>query len=203
MTLKEYLTQEPEITDKSLLKCTIKKSANVTKKLLVFGGKAGVLIAIAAGLIWGGLNIISRIINAVYPTLAAVSATIYNLLVSIPLWVYGISTIPAIILGYSFLWCVKRDLTEEDWKSREANDFAALATHLALAFAFAVLALVLAALALVLAALAFAFAVLAVLVFVIEPVPKITPMYYIFRFPGAWWHHRKTIAEKTEESEES
>jgi hypothetical protein len=105
----------------------------------------------------------------------------------------------------------KFSLTEEDWKSGEADDFAFAVLAFVLA-ALAALALVLAALALVLAALAthlafavafvlaFAFAVLAALalvlafpVFVIEPVPKITPMYYIFRFPGAWWHHRKRL----------
>jgi hypothetical protein len=60
-------------------------------------------------------------------------------------------------------------LTEEDWESEEANIFAALTLAPASA--------------LTLFAIARTFAV--------DPVDHITIWYYIFRFPGAWLHHRR------------
>ena len=63
------------------------------------------------------------------------------------------------------------ELTEDDWKSQEADDFAlAIAIALALALAFAI---------------AFTLAV--------DPVSKITVWYYVFRFPGAYAHYRRRM----------
>ncbi len=98
----------------------------------------------------------------------------------------------------SFLWCVARDLTEEDWRSKSANDSAiaalapalALAALAALAIALALAALALDALALAALALdALALAIALAIVFAVDPVSEITVWYYIFRFPGAVWNH--------------
>jgi hypothetical protein len=190
-------SEGPVIPDKSLLRCAVKKSMNVTLKL----GKAVLILAVIGVLILGGINTIPQIVNTVLPVLSAALTllagavlTICNFITLIPLWVYGIVAIPASIFGYSILWCIKRDLTVEDWESNAADIFALFFAVLFLAvFTFAVLFLAVFTFAVLFLFLAFAvFFLFLVSFFAIDPVMKVTPIYYIFRFPGAWWHHQKT-----------
>ena len=111
----------PEIEDKSLLKCTIKKSVDVLKKVVLYGLYSAVTIilitAIAAVgyLIWLGFN--SSLATIIY-------SSIISLLVSIPWYVYvGVIALLAIPV-YSLVWCIARELTEEDLKSDEAKSHA-------------------------------------------------------------------------------
>jgi hypothetical protein len=195
-----------EISDKSLLKCILKKSVHTTKKLGVFGLKAGIIVGGVALLIWGGITIIPHVLNFLLPVVSGIFSALSSLLALVPVWVYGLIAIPAVILGYSFLWCVKRDLREEDWKSKAANDFA-----FALTLTVFILALVvflaptpiptpIIAFASIAVAIILVFFFFFLLIFALEPVEVVTPIYYIFRFPGAWWHHRRTPhkAEKGE-----
>ena len=105
------------IDDKSLLRCTWKKSADVLKKVVIYGLYSAVTIilitAIAAVgyLIWLGFN--SSLATIIY-------SSIISLLVSIPWYVYvGVIALLAIPV-YSLVWCIARELTEEDWESGEA-----------------------------------------------------------------------------------
>jgi hypothetical protein len=106
-----------EIEDKSLLRCTIKKSVDVFKKVVLCGLYSAVTIilitAIAAVgyLIWLGFN--SSLATIIY-------SSIISLLVSIPWYVYvGVIALLAIPV-YSLVWCIARELTKEDWESGEA-----------------------------------------------------------------------------------
>jgi hypothetical protein len=99
----------------------------------------------------------------------------------------------AAILIYSLLWCIARNLTEDDWQSGSAKDISEeitlvltllvltlLALALALAFAFAF--------ALALAPLAFVFAPLA---FTLAFALFISKDSKAFLFIGAYLHYRK------------
>ena len=98
--------------DKSLLKCTIKKSVDVFKKVVIYGLYSAVIIilitAIAAVgyLIWLGFN--SSLATIIY-------SSIISLLISIPWYVYvGVIAILAIPV-YSLLWCIARVHKMYDW----------------------------------------------------------------------------------------
>ena len=174
-----------EITkDESLLRCTIKKSISVLKKVGLY-----VLYAVVIGVAIAGLGYVGYIGLPVIMGICSVLITsLISLLVSIP-WYYYVGAVAiAVIPVYSFLWCIARDLTDEDWRSKAAN-------NAALALADSAIALTLIAFAaFALALVAFALA----LVLAFDPVNKITIWYYIFRFVGAVWHHYKQKKIKEE-----
>jgi len=112
--------------DVSLLKCVVKKSASVAKKLgIILGAITGIVFAIYL-IYLGGV--------VAYPTLVQISTAIATFFTSIPWWIYvgvlGIAAIPT----YSFVWCVSRELTDEDWQSDIAKNLV-LAVLAALALA--------------------------------------------------------------------
>jgi hypothetical protein len=160
----EIMTGDQIPEESSLLHCTVKKSNQVLWKVLKYGMYLAVGILATIFAFYGAV--------AIYGLVVPGLVCIWQFLTGVPWYIYlsilGIAAIPV----YSLLWCITRDLTEEDWKSNAAE-------NLTLAFAaFATLALVLATLALVLATLD-----------AVDPVDHITIWYYIFRFPGAVWHH--------------
>jgi len=118
-----------EIDDKSLLRCTIKKSVDVLEKVLVFG--LGFVVGVAA--LWIACFIISDavtrkpLVNLVSDTISVIWLILTSLgtiLLAIPWYVYvGVIFIVS-IMTYSFLWCIARELTDEDWKSDEAKSHA-------------------------------------------------------------------------------
>ena len=175
-----------DITDKSLLRCTVKKSVHVTERLIVYASFAVVATTIVAIAAFGALNLLPPLLELSLTVIAGV----WSVLASIPWYYYAGAAAVGAIPVYSFLWCVARDLTEEDWRSKSANDsaialaLAALAAFAALAFAFVPFAAFAAFASIALALAAFAAFALAV-----DPVSAITIWYYIFRFPGAAWHH--------------
>ena len=117
-----------EIENKSLLRCTWNKSVDVFKKVLlcVSGfvvGVAALWIAhfIASTVVWKPLvNLISDTISVIWLILTSLG----NILLAIPWYVYvGAIALLAIPL-YSLIWCIARELTDEDWKSDEAEAYA-------------------------------------------------------------------------------
>jgi MFS family permease len=164
---------------KSLLRCTIKKSADVMKKLAKYA--AYILGTLIAGILalYGALGVWAIAADPVYK----IVDSIVSFLFSIPWYCYaGIVAIAAIPV-YSLLWCVTRELTEEDWESNEAKTFAlftlfTLFTLFALALA---LTFALSALTFALSALTFA------LTFALALDSK------AFRFIGAYLHYRKRV----------
>ena len=165
-------TTEEQSTNNSLLHCTLKKSGQVLKKVVLYASYAIVALAVVAVICYGAI--------AVYHAIVPWAASIWQFLIAVPWYMYAIIVVIAAIPVYSVLWCIARDLTEVDWKSNAANVFAFAAFAFAVAFAFA---LALPAFALALPAALFA------ALFVLDPVDHITIWYYIFRFPGAAWHH--------------
>ncbi len=102
------------IESNSLLKCTIKKSISVAKKVaLVVGG-----IALCVAFIYAICLIISTAYDDILSGFSKISDfafVLYEYASLIPWWVYvGVVAI-LVIPAYSFIWCVLRELTEEDW----------------------------------------------------------------------------------------
>ena len=174
-----------ETTDKSLLRCTLKKSYNVTKKLVLWASYIVVGIAAFVFACYGVVGIW----NALADTITNSISEIVSFVTSIP-WYYYAGFVAIIsIPSYSFVWCVARELTDEDWHSDEAKTVAsavAFAGAGAVALAL-VLALVLAGvLALVLAG-TFAFA--GVLAVALAGAAETKA----FLFVGAYLHYRKRV----------
>ena len=195
------MNSDENLKDESLLRCTIKKSISVLTKVVRYVLYAAVITIAIAGLGYVGYIGLPVIIGIC----SALVASLISLLALIPWYVYVIVGIILAIPVYSFLWCIARDLTDEDWGSEAANN-AAVAFAAAFAFALAFAAAFALALAVALAAafavaLTAAFAVALAFAFAaaVDPVDKTTRWYYIFRFVGAVWHHykQKKIKEET------
>jgi hypothetical protein len=193
-----------EINDRSLLKCTIKKSADVLKKVVLYGSY---MIAAITIVYFGVTKIWEPLINAI--------STIISFLFGIPELFWALPLVmKLIILGivslgvigvYSLVWCIARDLEKEDWESDSAKDialaaFAAFASlafaALALALAFAALAFAL-ALALAFASLAFAAFALALAFASLAALASLASLANpkIFLVIGAYLHYRKRTRE--------
>jgi hypothetical protein len=144
-----------EIPEKNLLTCWRKKAVSVTWKVALAASCIidGIVILALAYL---GLSGLWSVMAG--PALAVIEAGI-SVLFGIPWYVYAFVFFVLAIFGYSFLWRIARELTDEDWKSKEANAFAFALATLALAFAIA-------------------------LALAVDPVDHITVWYYVFRFPG-------------------
>jgi hypothetical protein len=125
-----------ETNDKSLLRCTVKKSADVVKKLVMYAAYAIVVITVLVIMFFGAF--------AVWAVVEKPLEICVSFLLGIP-WYYYVGVVAlAAIPVYSLLWCVARELTHEDWKSDEAKNIAfalaltgALALIGVIAFAFA------------------------------------------------------------------
>jgi len=175
--------------DVSLLRCTVKKSQQVFAKIVLLVSYAIVALAFLG---CGYLLFTGVLIPIISPVVTAI--------LSIP-WYYYVTGIAILAIPvYSFLWCIVRELTEEDWDSGEAKAL--------------VVALIIAALA--------AFIVLAIILYILAPysIPYsiMTPgnffgmvlfltisfLMFVFgiyvvcdgkilRFPGAVWHYYRRI----------
>jgi len=184
-----------EINDRSLLKCTIKKSADVLNKVVLYGSyviAAITAIVIGTAIVYFG---ITKLWESIVNVISAAITTIWAVLSAIPWYVYVGGVAVMAIPVYSLLWCIARDLEKEDWESDSAKDIAALT--LALAFALVALALVafaFAAFALAAFALAaFALAAFALAAFALAAFALADPK--IFLVIGAYLHYRKRTRE--------
>ena len=215
------MTQD-QTPDPNILRCALKKTASVVSRHILFASKAVVattaIILAGAGAIYGTAAIWSVIGT---PLTALVTATI-SALFAIPWYYYALAAIPVAYFGYSLVWCMARNITEDDWKSVDIEKTLALAAFTALAFAalavialapadftalalaalvaLALAALALAALAVIaLASAALAFAALAfvALAALASDSNYGSPAYFVIRFIGAYRHSRKRLlAEK-------
>jgi len=117
-----------ENTDHNLLRCTVKKSLDVVQKLILWAsyaivGLAGLVVALYGAIALYGVLVTptASLAMQIYELVASGFSAVISLLSLVPWYVYiGIAVIGA-IPTYSFLWCVARELTEEDWKSDEAH----------------------------------------------------------------------------------
>lgn len=116
------------IPDKSLFRCTLKKSADVTAKVVLYASYAVVGVTAAVLAIYGMLACCAAIWELIKDAVHYLAYIIANgvvgglaLLVSIPWYVYAGVVAVAAIPVYSFLWCVARELTEEDYQSDTAK----------------------------------------------------------------------------------
>jgi hypothetical protein len=91
----------------SIVKCTIKKSVSVTKKLIKWGSiSAGILAGFAAIIyfLWSMRDIMVFAWNSYLDW----NEFCYSILASIPWFVWVIIAIPCSIIGYSYLWCYNK-----------------------------------------------------------------------------------------------
>ena len=177
-----------EIPDPNLLRCAIKKTTSVVSKHILYASYMIVAITVAAIACMG----IFGVWQAISPILERLWQLFAVAIVSIPWYLYGIAAIAAIYFGYSLLWCMARNLTDEDWQSEKAKNFwedvIALALALAIA-AIAALAITIAAIA-ALALAALALAALAAIALAASPDCK------ALLFIGAYLHYRKRMKNR-------
>lgn len=107
--------------DASLLRCTYAKSKHTTLKLLIYGvGITGVVItSIITNYLFYTISTICSNLTSIWLTelksgLIYICSHVFEILILVPWWIdLFIIAIIAIIL-YSFLWCLNRDITEDD-----------------------------------------------------------------------------------------
>ena len=129
--------------DKSVLKCTIKKSVDVFRKVARYGlyfiiaGIIGAIcLAIAITISAGLYSFMDGVVKLFNITIS----NVLSLIGSIPWYVYvGVIAILAIPV-YSLLWCIAREFTEEDWDcSRESSSLFAVAIIIGVPFIVSVI----------------------------------------------------------------
>ena len=173
---------EEEISkDVSLLRCTLKKSQQVFAKVVLLVSYAIVVLSLLG---CGYLLVTGILIPGVAPIVAAIVVGV----LMIPWYYYAGSVIILAIPVYSFLWCIARELTDEDWNSREAENIAAAFAAAATIAAVAAALVVAAAATIAVAALVAAAGVVAALV-----VAAADTNNKLMRFPGAYLHYRRRI----------
>jgi len=167
--------------DVSLLRCTLKKSQQVFAKVVLYIS----YIIVALALLGCGYLLVTGIL---IPGVAPIVAAIVVGVLMIPWYYYAGSVIILAIPVYSFLWCIARELTDEDWNSREAKDITLATIALADVVAAAVFVVAAAAtIAAVAAALVVAAGAIAALIVAADTNNK------LMRFPGAYLHYRRRI----------
>ena len=173
--------------DTSILRCAVKKSWSVAKKVGLCVC-AILVVLIACYCIY--LGVTSQTASKICVGFTTWIVSAYNIsadivckvALSIPWEIWVIASAVLAIFVYSLLWCIARNFTEEDWKSDKANVAVAFAAFAFAAFAFAF------------AFVAFAaFVVFAFVAFVVDPADRITTWYYVFRFLGAYLNYRDRI----------
>jgi len=104
------MTDEEIPKDVSLLRCTVKKSQQVFAKIVLLVS----YVIVALALLGCGYLLFTGVL---IPIISLVVAAI----LSIP-WYYYVAGIAILAIPvYSFLWCIARELTDEDWDSGEAK----------------------------------------------------------------------------------
>ena len=110
--------------EKDLLRCIVKKTASLLGTHILWASYVIVGI-LATVLVYFGIIAIWQ----------AVGERAYEVIVgtmfSVPWWAYVIIGIFGSYLGYSALWCIARNLTAEDWESKEAKR---ISENIAIAF---------------------------------------------------------------------
>jgi hypothetical protein len=176
-----------EINDPNILRCAVKKTLSLWGKHILY---ASYLIDGIAAAILAYFGIVG-VWQALSPIAERLWEALTKALFAVPWYVYGIVVILGAYFGYSLLWCMARNLADEDWQSEKAKKISEnIALALALAFALALaLAFALAAFAALAAlALALAFAAFAALAFADSGNCK------AFLFIGAYLYYRERMS---------
>ena len=188
--------------EKSLLRCTVVKSLHTAERLLVYVAYCIVGSAIVGCVGYIGYLSIPKLLDAIW----VVYSVCVTLIFSIPPIVYVIVGIPTVIVAYSFVLCVARELTISDWASREADGVALTVAAVALTVAAVALAVAVALAALTALALAVAVALTVALAVAAALNADVAAAEYdgialqkIVRFVGAYYHYHNRI--KSEKSE--
>jgi hypothetical protein len=168
--------------DVSLLRCTLKKSEQVFAKVVLLVSYAIVALALMG---CGYLLFTGVLIPIISPVVVAI--------LLIP-WYYYLAGIAILAIPvYSFLWCIARELTDEDWENGKvkalavATVFVIAAVVAAIAFAAAAVGVVAVATGVVVAT----FVVVAIVIVAVSIALDSKPM----RFPGAYLHYRRRMRE--------
>ena len=193
------MTDEEIPKDVSLLRCTLKKSQQVFAKIVLLVSYAIVALALIG---CGYLLFTGVLIPIISPVVAAIIAGIWTIVAVILIipWYYYLAGIAILVIPvYSFLWCIARELTDEDWDSKEAKALAAAvfaaavfaaAVFAAAVFAAAVCAIAaLAAAAVVIVVGAAVVIVAAITTFVVVVIVVVAFDSKPMRFPGACLHY--------------
>jgi len=173
------MTDEEIPKDVSLLRCTLKKSQQVFAKVVL---NISYIIVVLALIGCGYLLFTGVLIPIISPVVAAIIAGIWTIVAVILIipWYYYLAGIAILVIPvYSFLWCIARELTDEDWESGEAKALAAAAVFAAAVVAVVIVALAPVAVAVAVAAAAVGAAVGAAIAFDSK----------LMWFPGACLHY--------------
>jgi len=166
--------------DVSLLRCTLKKSEQVFAKVILLVSYAIVVLSLLG---CGYLLFTGVLIPIISPVVTAIIAGIWTIVAVILIipWYYYLAGIAILVIPvYSFLWCIARELTEEDWNSKEAKNVAVAAAFIVFAAAIV--------------AVAAAVVGAAVAVFVVAAAVVDAALdSKLMRFPGAYLHYRRRI----------
>lgn len=105
----------------SILVCTLKKSVSVTKHIAkpVIGLLLCCVLVLVASWYW---DQIFPVITVVFTQLWEITKNIMFQMVAVPFWVWGIVLAVFGIVGYSYAWCVAREITEEEWSAAKKED---------------------------------------------------------------------------------
>ena len=154
---------------RSFLRCTLKKSQQVFAKVVL---NISYIIVVLALIGCGYLLFTGVLIPIISPVVTAIIGGIWTIVAVILIipWYYYLAGIAILAIPvYSFLWCIARELTDEDWDSKEAKALAA-AVFAAAVFAAAVFVIAVCAIA----ALAAAAVVIATFAVAAAATPAVT-----------------------------
>jgi hypothetical protein len=109
----------PEISDPNIFRCAAKKTLSIIPKHIFYA--SCIVDAIAAIAI---LYIAATLV--LIPIGVTIVAAFAALLASIAWYWYALAVIPSVYYGYGLVWCIARELTDEDWKSDTAENVSAV-----------------------------------------------------------------------------
>jgi hypothetical protein len=175
--------------ERSLLKCTLKKSWNVFVKWII--GSIIILAAISAiflayvFVLHCGVWIYENIILNPVGTMCNAIVWIINI---IPWPVWAVLGIIGAIIGYSYSWCIAQELTEEDWQSSESRSIADISLIVVIIVGLALIIL------LIRESIPFVTVIVVVLGFVLITLfASLATRPAAIRFLGAYMHYHKRI----------
>ena len=177
--------------DVSLLRCTVKKSQQVFAKVILLVSYAIVVLALLG---CGYLLVTGVLIPGVVPIVTVIVAAV----ISIP-WYYYVAGIAILVIPvYSFLWCIARELTDEDWISKSARNGEVPTVFIGVSIVLAIILCILAPYSIPYPAMTLYNWAGMVLFLTLSFFVIVCGLYVvcdgeILRFPGAVWHHYRRM----------
>lgn len=196
------MAEEP-ITDKSLVRCWMKKTASVSEKFIKYGsylvvGLAASVIAFY-GLI-GVYEVIAPVVRAIIDGIWQVINQVIALFLGLA-WYYqivavGVVVVIPAIVTYSFLWCIARELTEDDWENENLSIVIWLVA-LIISLGTGLILSVVNPENMTMKTASLLLCVIGVGTFFAPMLPVIDkPAQAVLEFPGAAWHHYRKKEKK-------